>query len=65
VCGIEKGIFKEQLDITSVIFTVWGMLSGVIQLATKKQDYIGQKMHLEKKEFLEKGFLFLYDAIKK
>jgi hypothetical protein len=41
------------------------MLSGVIQLATKKQDYIGQKMHLEKKEFLEKGFLFLYDAIKK
>lgn len=63
--GIEQGAFKNQLDIKSVIFYIWGMLSGMIQLATNKQDYINQEMHISKKEFLEKGVLFLYDAIER
>jgi hypothetical protein len=61
--GIEQGAFKKQLDVKSVIFSIWGMLSGFIQLATNKRDYISQEIHMTKKEFLEKGFLFLYDAI--
>lgn len=64
-CGIEKGAFKNQLDIKSVIFSIWGMLSGFIQLAANKQEYIAQEMHMAKEEFLERGFLFLYAAIGK
>lgn len=61
--GIEQGAFKSQPNIKSVLFSIWGMLSGFIQLATNKQEYISQEIHMTKKEFLENGFLFLYDAI--
>ncbi len=62
--GIEQGAFQTRLDVKSILFTIWGMISGFIQLATNKQEYISQEMHRTKKEFLEQGFLFLYDAIK-
>lgn len=63
--GIEKGVFKNQMDVKSVIFSIWGMLSGFIQLVEHKKEYIYQEMHMTKEEFLEKGFLFLYDAIER
>lgn len=63
-CGIEKGAFKAQLDVKAIIFMIWGMLSGLIQLAVNKQEYIFQEIHLSKQEFLKRGFLLLYDAIK-
>lgn len=63
-CGIEKGVFKAQLDVKAIIFMIWGMLSGLIQLAVNKQEYIFQEIHLSKQEFLKRGFLLLYDAIK-
>lgn len=62
-CGMETGAFRSQLDVKVVIFSIWGMLSGLIQLAENKQAYISREMRLDKKEFLEKGFLLLYDAI--
>lgn len=65
ISGIKKGALKEQLNIKATIFSIWGMLSGFIQLADKKQNYIEQELHLTKKEFLQNGFLFLYDSIKK
>lgn len=65
VNGIEHGVFKKPSDVKAVIFSLWGMLSGVIQLASKKQVYINYEMHMTKENFLEKGFTLLYDAIKK
>lgn len=63
--GIEEGIINPQQNIKATIFTVWGMLSGCIQLATNKQEYISQEIHMDKEEFLETGFLFLYAAMEK
>lgn len=63
-CGIEKGALKKQSDVKAVIFAIWGMLSGLVQLAANKHEYISQEIHMTKKEFLEKGFMLLYDAIK-
>lgn len=62
--GIEKGAFKKQLDAKAVIFAIWGMLSGLIQLAENKREYIFQEIQMSKNKFLEKGFLLLYEAIK-
>lgn len=62
--GIKEGVFKAQLDVKTTIFSIWGMLSGFIQLAAKKQEYISREMHMTQQEFLERGFSFLYDAIK-
>ncbi len=63
--GIEKGAFHAQINIKAVIFAIWGMVSGLIELSVKKEQYIGREMHLTKKEFLEEGFRFLYRAIEK
>ena len=63
--GIEQGAFKSQMDVKSVLFSIWGMLSGFIQLVANKQEYISQEMHMTKEEFLESGFLFLYGAIER
>lgn len=65
ISGIEKGAFKDQMDVKSVIFSIWGMLSGFIQLVENKREYIYQEMHITKEEFLERGFLFLYGAIER
>ena len=63
--AVEKGAFRKQPDIHAVLFSIWGMLSGLIQLTANKQEYITQEMHLSKQEFLERGFMLLYDAVEK
>ena len=45
------------------IFNFWGMLSGIIQLAVNKEEYIKKSMGLSKKQFLEYGFSMLYYSI--
>lgn len=62
--GIELGVIKQDINITQTTFTMWGMLTGVIQLSFNKKEYITQRIHMQQKEFLEKSFGFLYKAIK-
>ena len=61
--GMEKGDLRDDLEIMPVIFNFWGMLSGIIQLAANKEEYIKKSMGLSKKEFLEYGFSLVYHSI--
>lgn len=61
--GMEKGDLRSDLEIMPAIFNFWGMLSGVIQLAVNKEEYIKKSMGLSKRQFLEYGFSMLYDSI--
>lgn len=63
--GIEKGELREDLPLIPTIFHVWGMLSGLIQLAVNKEDYIKASMGLTKEQFLAGGFHTLYSSIQK
>lgn len=63
--GIKQGAFQKQTDTKAILFAIWGMLSGLIGLAVNKEQYINQEIHLTKKEFFRKGFVFLYGAIGK
>lgn len=65
IWGIEKGDLKDDLKILPTIFNFWGMLSGIIQLAANKEEYIKTAMGLSKAEFLEYGFNMLYRSIAK
>lgn len=64
ISGIEKGDLREDLEIMPVIFNFWGMLSGLIQLAANKEQYIENAMDLSKSQFLEYGFHMLYRSIR-
>ncbi len=63
ISGMEKGDLRGDLELMPTIFNFWGMLSGIIQLAANKEDYIKSAMGLSKKQFLEYGFHMLYCSI--
>ena len=61
--GMEKGDLRGDLEIMLAIFNFWGMLSGIIQLAANKEEYIKKSMNLSKIKFLEYGFSLVYYSI--
>ncbi|MCI8860064.1 MAG: TetR/AcrR family transcriptional regulator [Lachnospiraceae bacterium] len=63
ITGMKKGDLREDLEIMPAIFHFWGMLSGLIQLAANKEEYIEKVMHLSKNQFLEYGMDMLYRSI--
>ncbi len=63
ISGIDKGDLRSDLKIVPTIFVFWGMLSGLIQLAENKEEYIKKAMGLSKVKFLEHGFHMLYCSI--
>lgn len=62
--GIAYGEIRSDIEILPTIFSFWGMMSGLIQMATNKEEYIGQQIEKSKMEFLMYGFDMLYDSIK-
>ena len=61
--GINKGDFRSDIEILPTIFSFWGMLAGLIQIAANKEAYIEQSMKKNKMEFLLYGFELLYNSI--
>lgn len=63
--GIAQGELRPDLEPLPTIFSLWGMLGGLIQLAANKEEYIVQAMGLPKEQFLAYGFQLLYNSIAK
>lgn len=61
--GIACGEIHSDIEIMPTIFSFWGMLSGLIQVATNKEAYIEQRMKKKKMDFLTYGFEMLYESI--
>ncbi|MFG6380455.1 MAG: TetR/AcrR family transcriptional regulator [Lachnospiraceae bacterium] len=65
ISGTKRGDLRDDLKIMPTIFHFWGMLSGLIQFASNKEEYIENVLHLSKNQFLEYGFDMLYRSIEK
>lgn len=61
--GIKAGEIRGDIEILPTIFALWGMMSGFIELATKKEGYINRQMGKTQEDFLSYGFDMLYDSI--
>lgn len=61
--GIARGELRADIPILPTIFSLWGMLAGLIQLADKKEEYIAAAMQQNKEQFLTYGFQMLYRTI--
>ena len=61
--GIEKGDLRSDLDPILTILSFWGMLSGLVQLADTKQEYIKGRLDRSKKEFIDYGFRMLSRSV--
>ena len=63
--GMKRGDLRDDIKIMPTILQFWGMLSGLIQLAANKEEYIEKTIQLSKIQFLEYGFDMLYRSIEK
>lgn len=61
--GMERGDLRTDLEAASASFACWGMLAGLIQLASSKEEFIIQSMGVSKEQFLQYGFDMLYHSI--
>lgn len=61
--GIERGDIRQDLEMMPAVFSFWGMISGIILIASNKEKYIKQRMGKEKKELLMDSFELLYNAV--
>ncbi|KNZ41266.1 TetR/AcrR family transcriptional regulator [Acetobacterium bakii] len=61
--GMDRGIFRPDLQIPQVVFIFWSSLSGIIHMAFKKQKYIEQAMGVTKQAFLKYSFDTLLRSI--
>ncbi|WP_310602273.1 TetR/AcrR family transcriptional regulator [Anaerosporobacter sp.] len=61
--GILAGEIRADIKVLPTIMAFWGMLSGLIQVGTKKEMYIKQELQLSKQDFLTYGFDTLYNSI--
>lgn len=61
--GVEQREIRSDIEVLPTIFSFWGMLFGLIQIATNKELYIGQQMGKAKMEFLTYGFDMIYHSI--
>lgn len=61
--GISCGQIRPDIEVLPTIYSFWGMLSGLIQIATNKEAYIEQRMKKSRKDFLSYGFNMIYYSI--
>lgn len=61
--GMEEGAFRQDIEVLPTIISLWGMLSGIIQLAFAKEEYIENAMGLKRSQFLKQSFDMLYRSI--
>lgn len=64
---IKSCIEKHQLslDMPSLqgTFTLWASISGIINLANKKESYIRREMGISKEKFMNDGFVLLLKSL--
>ncbi len=64
---IDEAIANKEISSPhssmQITFTLWASLSGIIQLANNKKDYIKKVMNIEKKQFLQNSFEILISSI--
>lgn len=58
--GIKKGDLSPNTENLETVFLFWAALSGLIQMAAKKQAYLEKSLGQSKQDFLQRGFDRLY-----
>lgn len=61
--GMKQGEIRSDIQVLPTILSFWGMLSGLIQIATNKETYIEQCADKSKMEFLVYGFELIFNSI--
>lgn len=64
---IEKGIkgnaLRKDIELEPTVLYVWSAISGIIQIAGRKRDYINSRLNMTKEEYLHYSFRMFFDSL--
>ena len=63
--GARKGDLVQSDNYKETILNIWGMVSGIVELASEKEEYIRIAIATDKENFLKRGFENIYRVIAK
>lgn len=61
--GIDEGVVRKDIDICPTVIMMWSSISGIIQVAIDKEEYLKSRFDMSKKDYLKKAFKVLLDGI--
>ena len=63
--GIQQNLLRDDIDCLPAGFFFWAAISGVIQIATNKAEYIADRMKMSPQDYLDFSFTILFRSVLK
>ena len=60
--GIEEGVVRKDIDIYPAVIMMWSSISGIISMASDKEEYLKLRFNMTKEEYLKKAFKMLLEG---
>jgi AcrR family transcriptional regulator len=60
--GIKEGVVRKDIDIYPVVIMMWSSISGIISMASDKEEYLKMRFDMSKEEYLKKAFKMLLEG---
>ncbi len=61
--GINNNALRKDIELEATVLYVWSAISGIIQVAGKKKDYIISRLNMTKEEYLHYSFRMFFDSL--
>lgn len=61
--GINNNALRKDIELEATVLYVWSAISGIIQVAGKKKDYIVSRLNMTKEEYLHYSFRMFFDSL--
>lgn len=61
--GRESNVISADIDLWPTVFYVWSALSGIIQVAQRREDMLSRSIDMEPDEYLEYSFERIYESL--
>jgi len=60
--GIKEGVVRKDIDIYPAVIMMWSSISGIISMASDKEEYLKMRFDMSKEEYLKKAFGMLLEG---
>ena len=61
--GINGNVLRKDIELEPTVLYVWSAISGIIQVAGRKRDYINSRLNMTKEEYLHYSFRMFFDSL--
>ena len=63
--AVSQGVIKEDIPLLPTVFFFWSGICSLISISANKEDYLKQRIQMNREEFLHYGFEMLLNSVRK